>query len=69
MEVTKVIAELRKERDQIEEAIVSLERLARGGGARRGRPPAWLAAAKKGRRQAPNKRKGAAVKTAAASVP
>jgi len=47
MDVTKILAELRKEREQIEEAIISLERLARGRGRRRGRPPAWLAVAKK----------------------
>ena len=43
MDVTKILAELRQEREQIEEAILSLERLARGRGRRRGRPPAWLA--------------------------
>ena len=43
MDVAKILAELREERLQIEEAIVSLERLARGRGKRRGRPPAWLA--------------------------
>lgn len=37
-----MLAELRMEREQIEEAILSLERLARGRGRRRGRPPAWL---------------------------
>jgi hypothetical protein len=42
MDVTKILAELRDERQQIEEAIVSLERLARGRGRRRGRPPAWM---------------------------
>jgi hypothetical protein len=42
MDVAKIIAELRQEREQIEEAIISLERLARGRGRRRGRPPAWL---------------------------
>jgi hypothetical protein len=42
MDVTKILAELREERQQIEEAIVSLERLARGRGRRRGRPPAWM---------------------------
>ena len=47
MDVTKILAELRQEREQIEEAIISLERLARGRGRRRGRPPAWLAMAKK----------------------
>ena len=45
MDVTKILAELRSERGQIEEAIVSLERLARGRGRRRGRPPLWLAEA------------------------
>jgi hypothetical protein len=47
MDVAKILAELRQEREQIEEAIISLERLARGRGRRRGRPPAWLAVAKK----------------------
>jgi hypothetical protein len=47
MDVAKILAELRQEREQIEEAIISLERLARGRGKRRGRPPAWLAMAKK----------------------
>jgi hypothetical protein len=42
MDVTKILAELRAERAQLEEAILSLERLARGRGKRRGRPPAWL---------------------------
>jgi hypothetical protein len=42
MDVTKILAELREEREQIEEAILSLERLARGRGRRRGRPPAWM---------------------------
>jgi len=30
MDVTKILADLRQEREQIEEAILSLERLARG---------------------------------------
>jgi hypothetical protein len=42
MDVTRILAELRSERAQLEEAILSLERLARGRGKRRGRPPAWL---------------------------
>lgn len=37
-----MLAELRLEREQIEEAILTLERLARGRGRRRGRPPTWL---------------------------
>jgi hypothetical protein len=47
MDVTKILAELRQEREQLEEAILSLERLARGRGRRRGRPPAWMAEAKR----------------------
>jgi len=37
-----MLNELRVERQQIEEAILTLERLARGRGRRRGRPPSWL---------------------------
>ena len=43
MDVSKVLAELRQEREQIDEAILSLERLVAGRGRRRGRPPAWMA--------------------------
>jgi hypothetical protein len=42
LDVDKMLAELRLERDQLEEAILTLERLARGRGRRRGRPPGWL---------------------------
>ncbi len=47
MDVIKMLAELRQEREQIEEAILSLERLARGRGKRRGRPPSWLSEVKR----------------------
>jgi hypothetical protein len=47
MDVSKILAELRQEREQMEEAILSLERLARGRGKRRGRPPAWMVETKK----------------------
>jgi hypothetical protein len=47
MDVVKILSELRQEREQLEEAIMSLERLSRGRGRRRGRPPAWLAEVKK----------------------
>ncbi len=47
MDVAKMLAELRQEREQLEEAIVTLERLAQNRGKRRGRPPAWMADAKK----------------------
>jgi hypothetical protein len=42
-----MLADLRNEREQIEEAIVTLERLAQGRGKRRGRPPAWMSAIKR----------------------
>jgi hypothetical protein len=44
-----MINELRKEHAQLEEAILTLERLAAGRGNRRGRPPAWMSEAKKRR--------------------
>ena len=43
MDILKMLSELRSERGQIEEAILVLERLARGQGKRRGRPPKWMA--------------------------
>lgn len=47
MDVAKMLNDLRQERDQIEEAILTLERLARGRGKRRGRPPTWLSELRK----------------------
>jgi hypothetical protein len=43
MDILKIIAELHAERTAIDEALLTLERLARGRGNRRGRPPAWMA--------------------------
>ena len=64
MNLTKILVELRREREQIDEAILSLERLAAGSGPRRGRPPAWLKAHKtKGR--PPGGKEFPAVKSAA----
>jgi DNA invertase Pin-like site-specific DNA recombinase len=54
-----MLAELRQEREQIEEAIMSLERLARGRGKRRGRPPAWMSAMKRRGRPPGSKNKNA----------
>ncbi len=65
MEITKILMELRLEREQIEEAILSLERLAEGRGRRRGRPPKWMAEAKK-RVRAQAKKAESPSKTAAA---
>jgi hypothetical protein len=68
MDVTKILVELRQEREQIEEAILSLERLARGRGRRRGRPPGWMSEAKKRGRPPGSKNKTAsAPKTAGAA--
>ncbi len=39
-----MLTELRAERENIEQAILTLERLASGRGKRRGRPPAWMTA-------------------------
>lgn len=47
MDVTKILEQLREERDQIEAAIVTFERLALGRGKRRGRPPSWMVEARK----------------------
>ena len=47
MDIDKILAELRQEREHIDAAIVAFERLARSGGPRRGRPPAWMAPSKR----------------------
>jgi hypothetical protein len=43
MDILKMISELHAERAAIDDAVITLERLARGRGTRRGRPPAWMA--------------------------
>ena len=53
MDVTKILAELRQEREQIEEAIISLEQLVRGRGRKAGRPPAWMSTVPAKRRGRP----------------
>jgi hypothetical protein len=42
MEIEKMLAALREERELVDGAIIALERLARGGAKRRGRPPKWM---------------------------
>ncbi len=42
MDVVRMLDELKREREAIEEAIATLERLAKGQVKRRGRPPAWM---------------------------
>jgi hypothetical protein len=48
MNLSKMLSELRSERQHIEEAILTLQRLAAGRGKRRGRPPKWMAEAAQG---------------------
>jgi len=68
MDVSKILSELREERVQIEEAILSLERLARGRGKRRGRPPAWMSEMTAKRRGRPPGSKNKATIPDAAAV-
>lgn len=42
-----MLDELRTERENLEQAIITLERLAAGRGKRRGHPPAWMTAVKR----------------------
>jgi len=56
-----MLADLREQREAIEEAIIVLERIAAGQSKRRGRPPLWMASAAKRRGRPPgskNKVKG-----------
>ena len=68
MDVSRILSELRQEREQIEEAILSLERLARGRGRRRGRPPAWMSQIATKRRGRPPGSKNKASATAKAQT-
>jgi len=75
MDVAKMLTELRQEREHIEEAILTLERLAQGRGRRRGRPPAWMTEIKRRGRPPGSKNKpkaegpkAAAQKTALAAA-
>jgi hypothetical protein len=69
MDVAKILVELRQEREQIEEAILSLERLARGRGRRRGRPPSWMAEITAKRRgRPPGSKNKSAPKSASATT-
>ena len=47
MDINKMLEELRAEREQVNEAILVLERMAVGRGKRRGRPPKWLSEVKR----------------------
>jgi len=47
MNIDKMLAELRAEREHVEQAIIVLERIAAGQGRRRGRPPKWMTQVKR----------------------
>ena len=72
MDVGKILAELKAEREQVQQAIVSLERLARGRVRGPGRPPNWMADSMPKRRGRPpgskNKVAAPAKSSAAAAV-
>ena len=55
MDVNKILSELREERANINDAIANLERLARGPGKRRGRPPKWLTEAREQTKREPGR--------------
>jgi hypothetical protein len=56
MDVNKILAELREERDRLGEAILALERVGLAAGSkRRGRPPKWVVDARQ-KEDAPKKR-------------
>lgn len=44
MDLNRMIAELRDEKQRLDEAIEALERLSMGTAKRRGRPPKWIKA-------------------------
>jgi hypothetical protein len=67
MDVRKILADLRQQRDQVEEVIVSLERLALIRESRRGRPPAIMTIAK--RRGRPPGSKNRSRKSTASRTP
>ena len=47
MDIHSILVELRSEKERLEEAILTIERLAAGSlSKRRGRPPKWMATAK-----------------------
>ena len=46
MNLNTILEELRREREHLDQVIMSVERLALGGAKRRGRPPKWMAEAK-----------------------
>lgn len=57
MDLSKIIAELREQKLALEQTMIMLERLARGQGKRRGRPPAFLSKLSQAGQAGPARRK------------
>jgi hypothetical protein len=58
MDINRMLSELRSEKERLEEAILTIERLAAGSlGKRRGRPPKWMAGAKEAVASLPKKKR------------
>jgi hypothetical protein len=53
MDINKMLAELRAEREAVDQAIIVLQRIAAGRAKRRGRPPAWMSQMMKKRGRPP----------------
>jgi hypothetical protein len=70
IDVAKILADLKDEKEQLEQAILTLERLAAGRGPRRGRPPGWMSDASPKRRGRPpgSKNKSVAANNSAQGV-
>jgi hypothetical protein len=65
MNIINLIAELRNEQQQIDQAILALQALgATSGAKRRGRPPKWLSEAKQATAPAPEKKRTRVVSAA-----
>jgi hypothetical protein len=56
MDLSKMLAELKAERESVEQAIMVLERITTGRGKRRGRPPEWMTGAIPATQTEPKKR-------------
>jgi len=73
LDVAKILEELKQEKEQLEQAIITLERLVQGRAPRRGRPPAWMtaegAAPKRRGRPPGSKNKTSAATNTASTAP
>jgi len=58
MDLTAIVKELVEERDMLDRAILSLERIAQHRGKRRGRPPAWMTVLEKEPKEPKVKKRG-----------